>query len=227
MITMSKVGEAVGGQNRRSVFISGVKKYDIIFAACSYHSGGHPSLIAILDGSSNNVRLIGESSLRSGGGAPGDIVLKVWEARYDGQLNVQIHSDNMSNLDLYSVVFRPNRPTQNVNAYLRTKASDARVWTDPITVYEGEWILAGQYASGGHSVVSSPAPPDKGGTASVTVEGYALPEGSTRGGNSFFELLRVTSDGTFQYRGPNPSVMRLTIQGDPLYSSVFGSVLLV
>jgi len=228
MITMSKAGEAVGGQGHRSVYISGVQQHDIIFAACSYYKGGNPSLISILDGSSSNVRLIGESELHSGGSRPGDIVLKVWEASADGKLNIQIYSDSMSNLDLYSVVFRPSQPTQDVSAYLRTKASAVRDWTDPITVYEGEWILAGQYASGGDHVVSSPAFSDKAGTASTAVESYALPEGATGASNSFFELLRVTGDGTFQYRGPNPSIMRVTIQGDPIHiADVFGSMLLV
>lgn len=226
MITMSKVGSAVGGQGHRSVYISGVQQHDIILAACSYHDGGNPHLVSILNGSSNNVRLIGKLETTVKHNA--DVVLKAWEANVDGKLNIQISSFEMQNLDLYSVVFRPSQPAQNVNAYLRTKVSDARAWTDPITVYAGEWILCGQYSSYSDRVVATPSASDKKGTAAVSVEAWALPEGATGVSNSFFEVLHVTSTGTFQYMGPNPSVMRLTIQGDPVYvSSVFGSMVLI
>ena len=207
MITMNFVSDVEGGQGDLSPLLLGLQAHDIIFATCSYYAGGNPVL-------NPNIAALGESSMRSAGPSAGDIRLAVWESPGYGTMVMHINSDSKVNLDLYAVAFRPSEPTENVHCYLRTKASATRIWTDPLTVYKGEWILVCQYASSGW-LHGTPDPTDKGGTASVVVEKYKLPQGSTGIGNSFMELLRVTASGTFQYAGLNPSVMRVTIQGDP------------
>lgn len=211
MITLTKITEHVGGQSTQHWHLSGVQAGDLIFAMCSFYHGGNPYIT--LAGSCNPNNLIGESLLTT---ADGDVIGKVAEALANGECEITIGSDSESNLDAYSVVFRPSELTENVTAYIRTKVSEARAWTDPVSVLEGEYILCGQYASGATAVRTTPSAGDKSGTATVVVDQWELPEGSSGEGNSFFELLRVTGDGTFMYYGPNPTVMRITLQGDPM-----------
>ena len=223
MITLTKVDSAIGGQHTKVVYVD-VQANDLIFATCSYWEGGEPYL------TTNAVPTteLGGSTLRSAGNNYcGDILAKVWEAQGAGALKVAIGSSNEGNLDLYVVVFRPSEATYNVNPYTKTVASDARVWTDELDVYAGEYILCAQYCSDlSYTIRAVPVSGDKGGTAIVTAEDWALPENSTSRGNSFMELLKVTTAGTFTYYAPNPTVMRLTIQGDPA-SAVMSQFLLV
>ena len=212
---MTLIGSDEGGQMDRALTqLPAVQVGDFIFAFCSYYEGGAPYLtfsgVATVE--------IGSSQLRSAGDH-GDIICKVHQALANGVPRIDVGSTWMTNLDAYAVVFRPSGTTENVNAYIRTVQSHARAYTDPLGVVLGEWILCAQYSSdAGTHVRESPVGTDKvcTGAAVATVRDWRLPEGATEPGNGFMELIEITgSDGTFKYYGPNPSVMRVTVQGDP------------
>lgn len=215
IITMTKVGADEGGQSNRIMTVSGVLPGDLIFGTCSYYAGGSPFFTL----SGITTVEIGSSQIRANAGSyAGDVIAVVAEALTAGTLRVDIGSTSMGNLDACVVVFRPSSSTENVNAYIRTVIANIETYTDPLDVYLGEWILCAQYSSGGTSVPSSPVGTDKvtTGAAAATVRDWRLPEGATSGGNSFMELIEITGgDGTFKYLGPNPTVIRVTVQGDP------------
>ena len=208
MITLAYVESVEFGQIRMYADLA-VLTGDIIFCGASYYQGGNPQMTP----SVIPVRTIGTQTVRA---SNGDITLSAYEALGAGTLRIAIWAQSSYNLDAYAVVFRPSEPFSNVNAYMATKVSASRVWTDPLMVLAGEYVFCGQYCSNSsYPVRSTPQAADKSGTAEIAVSKYSLPEGATGSGNSFFEIIRVDGDGSFSYYGPNPSVMRITLQGDP------------
>jgi len=219
-ITLTHLATAEGGQNKKYVDL-GVLTNDLVFATCSYYTGGNPTMSP----SVVSTRLIGTLTIRT---LNADVISRVYEALGNGTLRISINSTNTSNLDFAAASFRPSSPALNVNAYISTKVSGTRAWTDSLQVFDGEYLLCAQYASTSSADVRSvPIAADKGGTAAVSVAAYRLPEGATDVGNSFMEVIRVDTGGTFLYYGPNPTVMRVTVQGDPALSMIGGGFTLL
>lgn len=218
MITLTKTDSVEGGQHHKTVYVS-VQQYDLVFAT---YTAGRLCSSHWLVTSGVSVQSLGYKSFASPDG--GLIKGYVYEALAAGELcfKLEMSSYYPTNLDFYAAVLRPSERCTTVNTYMVNKSNNTPVWTDYLTgLIEGEFVLCSQFSGGDliagvtPGVDETPQAGHKDGTATWVVDDWALPEGSHKTGDGFFELVRITGAGTFRYYGPNPLAMRVTVQGDP------------